>query len=257
MVVTIQNGCVDLGDRTVLREISITFGEELVTGVLGPNGAGKTTLLRTLAGLVPLAKGKITVGDRELRALTRKEVARRVGYLSQNNEIPFPFPVEDVVMMGRYAHLRRFHPEGPDDQRATDQALQFLDAESLRDRPINELSGGERQRVLLARTLATEAPILLLDEPVANLDIRHCLDILEILKMLASAGRTVVVALHDLNLAYRYCDRLVLIHDGVVLAQGNGKEVLQVNALRTAFDVETRCVGNGNDGYFIFARRIN
>ncbi|MGH8606822.1 MAG: ABC transporter ATP-binding protein [Gammaproteobacteria bacterium] len=257
MEIGIQDASVELGTRMVLEEVTLCFRKRAITGVLGPNGAGKSTLLRALAGIVPLTSGSVRLGTRDLIAMSRKEVARCVAYLSQNIEIPFPFPAAEVVMMGRYAHLSRFRSETEADHQAVARALLAVDAESLRMRPVDELSGGERQRILLARTLATEAPVLLLDEPIANLDIRHCLELLEILRDQATQGRTVLVAIHDLNFAHRFCERFVLLHGGRVLAQGTAEEVLVPQLLREAFEVKANHVQDPAGRSFFFFTRKN
>lgn len=235
---------VELGGRRVLHGIDHVFEPGSFTAILGPNGAGKSTLLRTLAGLLPPTRGAVLLGSRDLRAMSRREIARALGYLPQGAEMPFPFPVEDVVLMGRYAHLGRFQLESEEDRRIADRALAAVDGADLRGRPVNELSGGEHQRVLLARTLATGAPILLLDEPVANLDIRHSLEFLDLLKGRTRAGDTVILALHDVNLAYRYADRFLLLREGRLLDHGPAERVLRPILLREAFGVEARRAGD-------------
>lgn len=246
-----ENVSVSLGGVRVLHGVSLSFEQGTFTAVLGPNGAGKSTLLKTLVGLREPEEGQVVLGDREVRGIPRRELARSVSFLPQASEVPFPFPVEEVVLMGRYARLSRFRPEGAADRAAVARALESVDGTELRGRPVNELSGGEHQRVLLARTLATEAPTLLLDEPIANLDIRHSLELLDTLKGESSGGRTVVIALHDVNLASRYADRFVLLHRGRLLAEGGRDAVLTPERLREAFEVETRREGEA----FVFFRR--
>lgn len=243
-----------LGERRVLHDVSLRFEPGMVTGLLGPNGAGKSTLLRAIVGLVPVSSGTVRLGNAEVSRLGRKEIARRAAYLPQAADVPFPFRTEDVVMMGRYPHLKRFESESEADVREVNSAMRAVDAEALRGRAVTELSGGERQRVLLARTLATGAPTLLMDEPIANLDIRHALELLEAFKRQAEAGKTVVVAIHDVNLAYQFCSRFVLLKEGRVLASG-GAEVLRSAALAEAFDVEARLQSVNGHGWFLFSRR--
>ena len=167
-----ENIIVELGGREVLQGVSADFRPGALTGVIGPNGAGKTTLLRALAGLVPLKSGRITLKGEPIGAFDRKETARCVGYLAQKQEPAFPFRADETVMMGRYPHQGRLSPETDSDREAVAAALRDVDAEDLSSRAINELSGGELQRVLIARTLAAQTPVLLLDEPVANLDVQ-------------------------------------------------------------------------------------
>ena len=186
-------------------------------------------------------------------AFDRREIARRVGYLAQKQEPAFPFRADETVMMGRYPHQGRLAPETEADREAVAAALRDVDAEDLAGRAINELSGGELQRVLIARTLAAQTPVLLLDEPFANLDVRHCLDILAILRAQASGGRTVVVSAHDLNLAHRFCDELLLLHEGEVLVSGNPRSVLRPEFIEQAFGVRAHIlpVNGGEERHFI------
>ena len=253
MLLNMQNVSVELGERDVIKGVSADFHPGALTGVIGPNGAGKTTLLRALAGILPIQAGEISLDGEPIESFDRKETARRVGYHGQKQEPTFPFRVDETVMMGRYPHLGRLSPETETDREAVDTALRDVDAAGLASRAINELSGGELQRVLIARTLAAQTPVLLLDEPFANLDVRHCLDILEILRAQAREGRTVVVSVHDLNLAHRYCDELLLLYEGEILAQGNAGSVLTPRLIEQAFHVRAQIlpVNGEEERYFI------
>ena len=248
-----ENAQVELGGRDALKGVSASFQPGALTGVIGANGAGKTTLLRALAGLAPLKGGRIMLDGEPIDAFDRREAARRVGYLAQKQEPAFPFRADETVMMGRYPHQGRLAPETEADREAVAAALRDVDAEDLAGRAINELSGGELQRVLIARTLAAQTPVLLLDEPFANLDVRHCLDILAILRAQASGGRTVVVSAHDLNLAHRFCDELLLLHEGEVLVSGNPRSVLRPEFIEQAFGVRAHIlpVNGGEERHFI------
>ncbi len=248
-----ENAQVELGGRDALKGVSADFRTGALTGVIGANGAGKTTLLRALAGLAPLKGGRIMLDGEPIDAFDRRETARRVGYLAQKQEPAFPFRADETVMMGRYPHQGRLTPESEADREAVAAALRDVDAEDLAGRAINELSGGELQRVLIARTLAAQTPVLLLDEPFANLDVRHCLDILAILRAQASGGRTVVVSAHDLNLAHRFCDELLLLHEGEVLVSGNPRSVLRPEFIEQAFGVRAHIlpVNGGEERHFI------
>lgn len=248
-----ENIIVELGEREVLKGVSASFQPDALTGVIGANGAGKTTLLRALAGLVAPKSGRISLEGAPIGSFDRREAARRVGYLAQKQEPAFPFRADETVMMGRYPHQGRLAPETDADRAAVDAALRDVDAADLAGRAINELSGGELQRVLIARTLAAQTPVLLLDEPFANLDVRHCLDILEILRAQAREGRTVVVSVHDLNLAHRFCDQLLLLYEGEILAQGDVNDVLTRQLIEKAFQVhpEILTVNGKDERYFI------
>ena len=180
-----------------------------------------------------------------------------MGYLAQKLEPAFPFRSDETVMMGRYPHQGRLSPETDADREAVAAALRDVDAGDLAGRAINELSGGEMKRVLIARTLAAQTPVLLLDEPFANLDVRHCLDILEILCAQAREGRTVVVSVHDLNLAHRFCDELLLLHQGEILIAGNPRSVLRPRFIEQAFEVRAQILPvNGDDERYFIMRAL-
>jgi iron complex transport system ATP-binding protein len=201
-----------------LREITARFAPGRVTGVVGPNGAGKTSLLRASLGLLPHT-GKVTVQDRPLDDWSREALARTIAYLPQGGDAHWPVPARDLVMLGRLPHRDQ-------DTRAVSDALARADAEAFAARRIDELSAGERARVLLARALATEAPVLLADEPAAFLDPAHQLRLMELLRGEAARGTTVAVTLHDLALASRYCDDIVVMHEGRLAATDLSDETL-------------------------------
>lgn len=212
---------------------------ELV-GLVGPNGAGKSTLLKGISGLWSGVEGEISLLGRPLKRYSVREVARVIAYVPQITALDFPFTVRQIVMMGRNPHLSRFELETSRDRRAADEAMCRTQTQELADRLIGTLSGGERQRVLIARALAQEPRLLLLDEPTANLDIQHQISILGLVQTLVHKdGLGTVIAVHDLELAARFCDRLVLLHRGVVLADGTPHHVLSPGHLQTAYDVET------------------
>ncbi|HWB51459.1 MAG TPA: ABC transporter ATP-binding protein [Stellaceae bacterium] len=226
-----------LGGRAVLDGVNIAVeGGELV-GLIGPNGAGKTSLLRALAHLAPPATGRVLCDGRPLDEFPPIERARRTAYLAQGAEVHWPLTVEKLVALGRLPHRGSWGGESETDTAAIARAMQATDVGRFRGRTIATLSGGERMRVMLARALAVEAPILLADEPVAALDPYHQLQVMTVLKSTAGRGTAVVAVLHDLSLATRFCDRLVLLHGGRVLAVGRPAEVLGDENLRTAYAV--------------------
>jgi iron complex transport system ATP-binding protein len=247
--VKVEEVAVTLGESEILRGISTRFLEGELTAVIGPNGAGKSTLVRAILGLVTLS-GRVLVGGRELRRLSPKELARTLAFVPQDTHLDFPFSVEELVLMGRYAHLRPLERERDVDRRVVAEALERLDLAGFRHRDVTTLSGGERQRVLIARALATEARILLADEPVSNLDIGHRLETLELLAELARAGYTVIAVLHDLDLALRYAGRVLLLDGGRVAAQGEPRAVIAGAELERAFGVRVE----ERDGTLLFER---
>jgi iron complex transport system ATP-binding protein len=223
--------------REVFRDVSFAVGAGELVALCGPNGAGKSTLLRLLLGLHAPAAGQVHLGGVPVGALPRREIARRVALLPQESPLDLPLTVREVVGLGRLPHLGRFQPEGPADVLAVDRALDATDTADLADRPVTELSGGERHRVHLARALAQEAPVLLLDEPVAGLDLVHQLRALDRLRAVVDEGRAAIVALHDLSLAARRCDRMLLLAAGTLQADAPPVEVLTPATLSRVFRV--------------------
>ena len=215
--------------------LDVAAGEFL--GVIGPNGAGKSTLLRLVAGLLRPARGSVRILERDLGTLGRREVARTLGVVLQENPFAFDYSVSDVVMMGRNPYLGRFQSPGKHDREAVNAALEFVDAIFLRDKRINSISAGERQRVVLARALAQEPGILMLDEATSHLDIAHQQLIARILSELNRQGKTVVFLSHDLNLAALYCSRILLLDRGRAVACDVPERVITAEMIQSVYGV--------------------
>lgn len=235
----LQQAGVAIDGHWLLRDATVTLATGGVTALLGPNGSGKTTLLRLLAGLLTPSAGQVCLDGTDLRAFSRRDLAQRIAFVPQDTHLNAAFSVREIVEMGRHPHRRRFERLLPHDQALVDEALHRADVWHLAARPVQALSGGERQRVIIARSLATQADVLLLDEPTASLDIAHALDVLDLCQQLAHAGKTIALALHDLNAAARYATHLVLLHAGQVVTQGGAETVLQAEQLQRVFDVCT------------------
>jgi ABC-type cobalamin/Fe3+-siderophores transport system ATPase subunit len=224
--------------REVLSNISLSIDDGEIVALLGPNGAGKTTLLRALNGTVSIFGGGIELGGRDLRDLSRREVAANISVVAQENETRFPVPVLDFVLSGRFVHGGSFGWETPKDISAALSALSDCDLSGFEQRMMNHLSGGERQRVVLARALATGASILLLDEPTANLDLAHQAMMFRLVRQRCrAAGASAIVITHDLNLASEFADAVMMLKDGQVAAKGKPVKVLTNENIHDVFGV--------------------
>lgn len=226
------------GGRTLLETANVSLEASQLTAIVGPNGSGKSTLLRALAGLWPCAEGVVLLDGRSVRELPRPEVARRVSFLPQDTRCDFAFTVAEVVSMGRHPHRGRFDRARTADGAAVEQAMERCDVLALRDRILETLSGGERQRVAIARCLATEPDVLLLDEPTAHLDLSHALALLDLCRSLAASGKAVGFATHNLDLAARYAAQVAVLRMGRVRHRGRPEEALSPSACREVFDVD-------------------
>lgn len=224
--------------KRILRGISFDVSPGQCVGILGPNGAGKSTLLRIIAGVLPATGGTVWLHGRRLQQWSVRERAQHVAFVPQHTKLTFPFRAREVVLMGRTPFLRRWQKEGHEDWRIVDGAMALTDTAHLAERDVTTLSGGEMQRVALARALAQQPSFLLLDEPTANLDLRHQVEILHVVTQLAHTGVTILAAFHDLNLAATYCSTVILLRNGEVYAVGPPATVLTPQTLRAVFDVE-------------------
>jgi iron complex transport system ATP-binding protein len=252
---TLEQAGVVIDGRWLVRGLDLALPPGTFTAIVGPNGSGKTTALRLLGGLRRPSEGRALIDGGDVAAVGRRALARRVAFVPQDTHVAFAFTVRDVVAMGRHAHRGRFEREQASDVRAVDEALARCDVSHLTDRPVNELSGGERQRVLIARSLATEAAHILLDEPTSSLDIAHALDILELCRTLARDGRAIGAALHDLNGALRFADAAVLLDRGRVAHAGPTGAVLTPEAVRAVFGVRvTRTADAATGPVLVFDR---
>jgi iron complex transport system ATP-binding protein len=231
------------GARTVLDAVSVALAPGEVMAVLGPNGSGKTTLLRLLAGLAAPASGTVRLDGRPLDAWPRRDLARRIALVPQDPRVDFPFSALEVTLMGRAPHQRGLGLASARDLAIAADALARVDASALADRPIDQLSGGERQRVFVARALAQEPAILLLDEPTTHLDLRHQLGLHELLRVLCrERGWSCLSVVHDVNLAAAYADRVVLLADGRVVAAGTPADALTPARVAAVFGVHVAAV---------------
>jgi iron complex transport system ATP-binding protein len=231
---------ISYGPRQVLTDITLSTAPGQVTAIIGPNGAGKSTLMRALNGALEPARGEVLLDGKPLRSFARRAIARRIAVVAQEAELRFPVTVLEFVLGGRYAwsSANAWGWETERDMETARAALLETELEDFSARRMNELSGGERQRAVLARALATEAGILLLDEPTANLDLAHQASLLALVRERCNNKRAAaVIVTHDLNLAAAFADQLLLVKDGRVLAKGSPREVLKPDLLQQIFAI--------------------
>lgn len=228
------------GKQKVLHDIDFALRGSEIVALLGPNGAGKSTLLKALARQLAFQQGQITLDNHALWQLPPRQVARALAHLPQAESHELSLSVVEAVALGRAPHRGWFLPLTASDWQIVERCLSEFDLTTLRDRPLDQLSGGQRQRVALARALAQEPKLLLLDEPTTHLDPKHQVDFFAVLKRLRSQGLGAALTLHDLNQAARWCDRLVLIADGRIVAEGQPSEVLTSPLLQQVFNVQAR-----------------
>ena len=222
-----------LGHARILRGVSLCVQPGKLTGVIGPNGCGKSTLIKTLFSIVKPSSGEILLDGEPTSRISPREIAMRIGYVSQESNIAFNFTVRELIRTGRYPHRRALRRSEAD--KVVDDAIAAMHLEAFASRSILTLSGGEKKMVYLARTIAQQVECIVLDEPTNHLDIRHQLFILDYLK---SSGKTVLIVMHDLSLATRYCDTLYLMQSGKVVAGGAPEEVLTEQNVHSVFGVE-------------------
>lgn len=227
------------GAHEVLRGVSIEAGHREFVGLIGPNGSGKSTLLKCIYRVLKADSGAVLLDDRPLADISVKESARKLAVVAQHNYYNFDFSVMEVVLMGRSPHKKALERDNAKDYEIARQALMTVRMEDFADRSFSSLSGGEQQRVILARALAQQTPCLVLDEPTNHLDITHQLQLLRIVKQL---DVTVISAIHDLNIAAMFCDRIYVLQNGRIAAQGTPQEVLTRELIRDIYQVESEIV---------------
>ncbi|MFB6086761.1 MAG: heme ABC transporter ATP-binding protein [Halodesulfurarchaeum sp.] len=243
-IVDVESVSVTLGEVRALEDVSVDVDRGEFMGVIGPNGSGKTTLLRTISGVLEPTAGSVSVDEHDINTLPSKASSRLVAVVPQETNLAFDFTVREVVEMGRTPYKQRVSFDQTGEASIVDRALERTQVADFAKRNIGDVSGGERQRVLLARALAQDTPVMLLDEPTASLDINHQIRTLELVKSLVEEGKTVMAPIHDLNLAAHYCDRLLLLSDGIRTALGPPSEVLTEDNLESAFGTDAVVTNN-------------
>ncbi len=239
IVYTVQDGCFSYRATPVLESINLSLEKRKFYGLVGPNGSGKTTLLDLFTATSRLDSGTITFMGKPLETYPKKELARMLALVPQDFMLGFDYTVFDIVLMGRHPHIPRFTNPSPQDLALVDNAIKIMDIEEMRDRKATDLSGGEKQRVVVARALAQETEVIILDEATSNLDIRHTIDIMQIISdRIAQEDVTVIAAIHDLNLAASFCDELIVLLEGRVVACGPVADIVDEQLIRRVFAVE-------------------
>ncbi|MEU6181493.1 ABC transporter ATP-binding protein [Streptomyces coeruleorubidus] len=233
---------VGYGARTVIDDLDVAIPPGVITTIIGPNGCGKSTLLRTLSRLLKPSKGTVVLDGDDIARLRTRDVARKLGLLPQAPVAPEGLTVADLVARGRHPHQSWLRQWSSDDADVVERALAMTGVSDLADRPVDALSGGQRQRVWISMTLAQGTDLLLLDEPTTYLDLAHAMDVLDLVDDLHESGCTVVMVLHDLNLAARYSDNLIVMRAGSILAQGHPRDVLTAGLLHEAFGLRAKVI---------------
>ncbi|PKP54434.1 MAG: hypothetical protein CVT90_01290 [Candidatus Altiarchaeales archaeon HGW-Altiarchaeales-3] len=237
----IENLCVGYKDINILDDITFSIGMGELVGIIGPNGARKSTLLKAITAVLQPKKGVVLLNKKDVRKMDRKEIARTMAVVPQHTLISPMFTVYDMVSMGRYPHIKdRFNPfDGAKDVKIVQDSMKMVGVEHLSEKTLDAVSGGERQMAVIARALAQQPKVLILDEPTSNLDINHQIKILKLVQnTVRDKNISVIIVIHDLNTAARFCDKLVLLHNKRILSIGTPKEVLTIENIRCAYKVE-------------------
>lgn len=245
----INNLSVFYGDRQILHEIQLEVHSGEIVALLGPNGAGKSTLIRSISGVIPIRAGNIFVDQKDVTSLSTMERARHISVVPQAISMPPAFTVWETVLLGRTPYLNFLGQTSAKDEAIARQALEQVDVVHLIEKRMDEISGGEQQRVLLARTLAQDTPILLMDEPTTHLDISHQIDLLKLItKQAREKNLTVLIALHDLNLASMFADRIAIVQNGLLCVAGTPQETLTSDIINSVYHVPVHIVSHPETG---------
>ena len=234
-MIEIKNVSQAYGKKQVLFDINLKIQDQMITGLIGPNGAGKSTLLSVISRLLEPLQGSVTLDGLDVRNIKSKELAKRIAVLRQNNNINLKLTVEELVEFGRFPHSNgRLTKE---DKIKVDEAIKYLKLDNIRDEYIDELSGGQKQRAYIAMVLAQDTKYIFLDEPLNNLDMRHAVEMMTTLENLVKDfNKTIVIVMHDINIAAAFCDHIVAMKDGKIITEGNTNEVIEKDILDNVFD---------------------
>lgn len=237
-VIQVEKMNIGYGPHSVLRDVNFAIAKGEVVGIIGCNGAGKSTLLKTIRGLLPLQSGSVQYFGKPLQEYADKELATKIAYLQQHVEVGFGYTGKDIVMAGRYPYMKWWEREHDADEKLALACMAYTGTVDLADRPVTEVSGGQKQRILIAKVLAQQTPIIFLDEPTTGLDMVYQEEIFRFAKDLAEKGKTVLMVVHELNLASKYCSRILLLGEGTLLADGIPQEVFTEDLLGRAYKAD-------------------
>ena len=243
-VVKVSKLDIGYGSRCVIKNVNFSLGKGEMVGIIGCNGAGKSTLLKTIRGLLPKQRGEVLYMGKPLEDYEEKELATKVAYLQQHVEVGFGYTGKDIVMAGRYPYMKWWQRESKEDERLALDCMAYTGTADLADRPVTEVSGGQKQRILIAKVLAQQTPIIFLDEPTTGLDMVYQEEIFRFAKALAAMGKTVLMVVHELNLAAKYCQRILLLGEGSLLADGKPEEVFTEALLSRAYSADVKVERN-------------
>lgn len=252
MNITAENIKMKIGDNEILKGVSIDSKNREFVGIIGPNGSGKSTLLKSIYRILKPNDGCIKLGDMDISKMSIKESAKKMAVVSQHNYYNFDFTVKEVVSMGRSPHKKNLERDNIEDFEIVKESLQKVGMSEFSNRSFSTLSGGEQQRVILARALAQKTPCLILDEPTNHLDIKYQLSLLNIVK---SLDLTVISAIHDLNIASMYCDRLFVMKDGQIVASGTPQDILTKELIKEIYEIDVDIIKDSkNQTHILYSR---
>jgi len=256
MAIVVQNLSFSFSQKPAVDELDFKVSNSEIVGIIGANGAGKSTIIKLLTKVLKPQNGTIAIDEKDLESLSRMDLARRLAVVSQISELPESFSVEEIVMMGRTPHIGFLASETKRDNEIVEKVMSRTDVLKFRSRHLGSLSGGEKQRVVLARALAQEPKYLLLDEPTNHLDLNHSIELMRLIKKEVENGMGVLLILHDLNLASRVCDRLLVLEDGKIVGQGSTNEVISKTLIKNVFGAEVNIYKDPNDNTKIIIPKI-
>ena len=256
-VIEIKNLTIGYGERHVVSDVNASIFEGEIVGIIGRNGAGKSTLLKTIRGLLPKHSGEVLFFDKKLEDYHEKELACKVAYLQQHVEVGFGYTGQDIVLAGRYPYMKWYESESEADKQLALDCMDYTGTLELADTPVTEVSGGQKQRILLAKVLAQQTPILFLDEPTTGLDMVYQEEIFRFAKELAQMGKTILMVVHELNFAAKYCSRILLLGEGKLLADAPPEVAFTEELLSRAYDADIQVTRNPLNNNLEITTKVN